>query len=335
VADRPGVERRAITSGGYAITALGHGAFALANSWPVVAVARGVSWVARGGKAPARDSLLAGSVDRSQLGRAVGAERAGDSIGAVLGPLAAAPLIVAVGYRWLFGISVVPGLCAALAVILFVREAPRVRAAGPELTGSMRSLLATASPFRRLLSGVGLYGIGNFSATLLILRATDILHRAGRTFAHAAAIAVLLYAAHNAANALAAYPAGAVADRVGRRSVLVAGVALFAGACVVFAFSPSSVVVLAALFVAVGASTGLVETGQTAYAAELLPDHVRGRGFGLLGLVEGIGDLVSSVVVGVLFSVAEPGWGFVFAAATAGAGAAVLLVPRPRPSSQR
>ena len=328
VADRPGVERRAVTSGGYAVTALGHGAFALANSWPAVAAARAISWIARGGKVPARDSLLAGSVDRSQLGRAVGAERAGDSIGAVLGPLAAAPLIVAVGYRWLFAISVIPGLLAAVAVLAFVREAPRVRAAAAELTGSMRSLVTTPSPFRRLLGGVGLYGIGNFSATLLILRATDILHGTGRSAAHAAAAAVLLYAAHNAANALVAYPAGAIADRVGRRAVLVAGVVLFAGACVAFAFSPSSVLVLAALFVAVGASTGLVETAQTAYAAELLPDHVRGRGFGLLGLVEGVGDLVSSVVVGVLFSVAAPGWGFTFAAAMSGAGAAALLIPR-------
>ena len=54
VADKPGVERKVVTAGGYAITALGHGAFALAQAWPFVAVARAVSWVARGGKAPAR-----------------------------------------------------------------------------------------------------------------------------------------------------------------------------------------------------------------------------------------------------------------------------------------
>src|SRR6266550_2607876 len=44
IADKPGVERRGVTASGYAVTALGHGAFALANAWPVVAVARGVSW---------------------------------------------------------------------------------------------------------------------------------------------------------------------------------------------------------------------------------------------------------------------------------------------------
>jgi MFS family permease len=324
VADKPGVERRGVTAGGYAVTALGHGAFALANAWPVVAVARGVSWFARGAKGPARDALLAGSVDRSQLGRAVGAERAGDSIGAVAGPLMAAPLIVAVGYRWLFGISIIPGLLAAASVLLLVREAPRLRAAGATLGGSMRTLVSTRGPFRRLLVGGGLYGIGNFSATLLILRATDLLHRHGRSSADAAAVAVLLYAGHNAANALASYPAGVVADRIGRRKILVAGILLFAAACVVFAFGSASVVVLALLFVAVGTSTALVDTGQRSYAAELLDDDVRGRGFGLVGLVDSIGDLVSSVVVGVLFSVAAPAWGFVFAAACATAGAVAL-----------
>src|SRR5581483_1188016 len=90
------------------------------------------------------------------------------------------------------------------------------------------------------------------SATLLILRATQILSFEGRSAASAAATAVLLYTAHNAANAFAAYPAGALADRIGRRVVLVMGVALFALACVAFAFSPSSLPILAALFVAIG-----------------------------------------------------------------------------------
>jgi hypothetical protein len=71
-ADRPGVERRSLAAGGYVVTAVGHGAFGLAGGWPAVALARAVSWVARGGKAPARDSLLAGSVRPDQLGRAFG-----------------------------------------------------------------------------------------------------------------------------------------------------------------------------------------------------------------------------------------------------------------------
>ena len=101
IADRPGVERKQVIPGGYAITALGHGTFALAESWPFIAVAHSVSWIARGGKAPVRDSLLSGSVPPEQLGRAFGVERSMDSLGAIAGPLLATVLIVAVGYRWL------------------------------------------------------------------------------------------------------------------------------------------------------------------------------------------------------------------------------------------
>ena len=73
-----------------------------------------------------------------------------------------------------------------------------------------------------------------------------------------------------------------------------------------------------------GASTALVETAQAAYAAELLHDSIRGRGFGVLGLVDGIGDLVSSVVVGILFTVTDPVWNFVYAAVLATSGAIAL-----------
>jgi MFS family permease len=334
VADRPGVERKAVTAGGYAITALGHGAFALAQSWPFVAVARGLSWVARGGKAPARDSLLAGAVPPDQLGRAFGVERSMDSLGAIVGPLLAAPLIVAVGYRWLFAVSALPGILAAFAVLVLVRETPRLIHAAPHISLSIRALATEPGPYRRLLIGVGLYGLGNFSATLLILRATDLLHHGGRSTADAAAIAVLLYAAHNAANSLFAYPAGAAADRFGRRHVLVSGIGLFAVASLGFVSDSRNIAVLAVLFVLVGASTALVETAQGSYTAELLHDSIRGRGYGILGLVEGIGDLVSSVVVGILFTVTDPAWGFVYAAVLATLGAFTLARRRSYPNSK-
>jgi len=95
---------------------------------------------------------------------------------------------------------------------------------------------------------------------------------------------------------------------------------------VLFAVTPASIAVLAALFALVGVSRALVETGQGSYAAELLPDNIRGRGFGLIGLVDGLGDLIANVVVvGVLFTVATPAAGFIFAAVMSSAGAATLV----------
>ena len=325
IVDRPNVNRKTFAAGAYALTAFSYGSFALVNSWPFLAIGRTIAWAARGIRTPARDALLAESVSEPQLGRAFGLERAMDSLGAIVGPLIASVLIGVVGYRALFGISIIPGLMAAAAILLLVHEAPRVSAGIAASRGTMGVLLRGHGSYRDLVLGVGLYGLGNFSATLLILRAVDLLNGAGRSSTRAAAISVLLYAGHNAANAAVSYPAGAIADRVGRRHMLTAGIVLFGLACIGFALGSADVWVLLLLFIAVGGSTGMVETAQGAYASSILSPDVRGRGFGLLGLVDGVGDLVSSIVVGVLWTATAPAWGFIYAALFAAAAAAVLL----------
>jgi len=161
----------------------------------------------------------------------------------------------------------------------------------------------------------------HFSATLLILRATDLLHDAGRSTTDAVVIAVLLYALHNAPTRSPPTRRAHSPTASDARAVLIAGIVLFALACVAFIPASPNIAVLGVLFAAVGASTGMVETAQGSYAAELLEPSVRGRGFGLLGLVEGVGDLTSSVVVGTLWTITNPPWGFVFAALLAAVGA--------------
>jgi MFS family permease len=321
VADRA-AERRKVASAGYVATGLGTGAFALAGPWPVLAVFRAMAWGARGFRSPARDSLIAGAVRPEQRGRAFGLERAMDAAGAVAGPLAAAALIGVVSFRTIFVLSIFPALLAATTVWTLARETPRGTLASVRF--SLRHV--PHGRFRVLLGAVGLYGLAHFAPTLLVLRATDLL-RPGRTLAHAAAVAVILYTVHNFFQAAASYPAGAVADRVGHRRVLAVGFALFGAACVGFGgLAPRSPWVLALLFAGVGTSTALAETAQKAYASELVQADARGRAFGLLGVVDGVGDLISSLVVGALFTVASPAWGFAWGAAFSLAGAAVLLL---------
>ena len=93
LADRPGASRKSIAAGGYLVTGLGYGSFALAGTWPAVALGRSVAWAARGIRSPARDAILADAVPVTHLGRAFGVERAGDSLGAIVGPLLAAATI--------------------------------------------------------------------------------------------------------------------------------------------------------------------------------------------------------------------------------------------------
>jgi dipeptide/tripeptide permease len=63
-------------------------------------------------------------------------------------------------------------------------------------------------------------------------------------------------------------------------------------------------------------------------ASEILPASLRGSGFGILAAVNGVGDLISSVVVGALWSQVGPAAGFLFAGIFAALGAAVIYFVR-------
>lgn len=315
-------KRKPLASVGYLVTAVGVAAIALCTTWLQVLVCRVAAWIGRGSRSAPRDLLMAGSAAPSALGRAFGLERAGDALGAVVGPLIAVALLAAgeePGRIVLW--SVVPGVLAFLAIALIV-----VEKGAPARVGAKRSfaqgLGATGAPFRRYLAAVALFGCGDFSRSLLILYVSQ--HAVGTLFALSAGVlAIALYVLHNAVSAVAALPLGALADRIGRRPVLVAGYALAAATTLAFALLPASPWPMVLLFVASGVTIAAQEVAEKALAVELLSPQVRGVGLGVLAATNGLGDLVSSALVGTLWSLspAGPALGFCAAAGLQAAGA--------------
>jgi MFS family permease len=331
--DRIG-RRKALVVGGYLATGASSGFLALASGWPLILAAKVFGWVGRGGKGPLRDAMLTDSIPAQTRGRAFGFHRAGDTLGAILGPLAAVAGMawglrrgftpLALG-RGLIAATLVPGVLAALAFALLVPE----RAGHPGHRRTFLGALAgTPPPLRRLLAGVGCFGAGDFAHTLLILAATQLLApRLG--LGRAATLGALLYVLHNLVYAVSAYPVGLWADRSGRhRRLLGLGYAL--GALVplllipCFARGGAGLPALAAVFALAGLASGFKDTLEGAAAAHLIPRESRGLGFGLLGGVNGLGDLASSAAVGLLWAV-HPAWGFGYAATLMGLGAGVML----------
>jgi MFS family permease len=305
--------RGTLAAGGYTVTGVATAAIGLAGSLWQVGILRAVAWTARGARGPARDALLASLAPRHAYGRAFGYERAMDHLGAVVGPLAAAGLVAAVGIRNTMYVALVPGLLAALAILVAAREA-----AGLAVPIRRRARLELAALHEagvlRALAPVTLFELGNCATTLLILRATSLLHP-GRALSDAAALAVLLYAGHNLVGSALAYPAGHAVDRRGPRGVFALAVILFGLAYIGFAVSTESWPVLLLLFALAGAGMGLAETAESALVARLLPDQLRGSGFGLLGGVQSLGDFVSSAAVGLVWTVVSPSAAFGVAAA--------------------
>ncbi|MGO9901423.1 MAG: MFS transporter [Solirubrobacteraceae bacterium] len=116
-------QRQRLASGGYLITAAATGAIGLAATVWQAGLLRAVSWTARGARSPVRDATLAALAPREAYGRAYGLERAGDNMGAVLGPLLAAGLVVWLGIRPTLYLAAIPGLFAALAITVAVSQA--------------------------------------------------------------------------------------------------------------------------------------------------------------------------------------------------------------------
>jgi dipeptide/tripeptide permease len=68
-------------------------------------------------------------------------------------------------------------------------------------------------------------------------------------------------------------------------------------------------------FLAAGTGIGFAETAESTLVAKLLPGRLRANGFGVLGITQAAGDLASSAVVGLLWTVLSPAAGFGYAAA--------------------
>jgi MFS family permease len=238
------------------------------------------AWVARGIRVPARNALLADVVPGEAYGRTYGFERAMDNLGAIGGPLLALGLVTVVGVRTAIIISVIPGILAALAIAYAIGHAPRLR------TRERRPLRIVVRPVMRgrlgrLMLAACAFEAGNAAATLLILRATDLLEPS-RGHEGATQLALVLYAAYNLAATLSSLGAGRIGDLRGNIPVLVAGAAFFLLAYLGFAAS-GGVVLLAAAFVLAGVGIGCAETAEHAAVASLSPEHYRGSAFGLLG----------------------------------------------------
>lgn len=127
---------------------------------------------------------------RDSLGRAFGVERAGDNLGAIMGPLLASALVGVLGVRWTMLLALIPGLLAAAAITVAVREAGATlseSAARKRFTLNLRGLRRAG--LARVLAPIACFELGNLATTLLILRATDVLAASGWAAASAASVA--------------------------------------------------------------------------------------------------------------------------------------------------
>lgn len=333
IADKLG-HRKGLVLVGYGLTPVGQALIALAAGWPLVLLGRLVSWFGKGLRGPLRDAIVTQSVTPESRGRAFGFHRAADTIGAVAGPLLGVALLgLARGWHWngadgpfrlVLWISVIPGLLAVLAFLALVKDPQHSPNPALRFFGSLKGL---PGRFKRYLGSVALFGIGDFSHSLLILAATTLL-TPSLGVVKAAQVAGLLYVWRNVVQVAMSYPVGFLADRIGHLAVLIAGYLLGALTAILatlaFWLGIGSIPFLAGLFFIAGLYMAVQETLESTITAEMVQAETLAMSYGALGTVNGTAKFISSSLVGVLWTAFSPMLGFSVAALFMIAGTVTL-----------
>ncbi len=313
-------KRKALLVLGYGLAAFTKPVFPLANSLGWVFAARFIDRVGKGIRGAPRDALVADITPPQMRGAAYGLRQALDSVGAVIGPVLAVALMIwlANDLRSVMWFAVIPAFITVILLLVYVRDPDHApgdaRVRKPFTLADARRL-----PLRYwLVVALGaVFTLARFSETFLVLRARDV----GLALSQVPLVMIVM----NLFFAGLAYPAGAAADRIRPRSLLLIGLVLLIAAYVFLAVAISPLVVFAgaALW---GLHLALTQGLLSKIVADTAPAELVGTGFGIFNLVSGGALLVASVIAGILWSAFGASATFLVGAAFATVAAVGLLM---------
>ncbi|MFD5512440.1 MFS transporter [Streptomyces sp. NPDC127051] len=307
---------------GYGLSALCKPLLLLAHSLGPVGVVLALERTGKGLRTAPRDALISLSTPAELQGRAFGVHRAMDTTGALLGPLAAFFILnVAVGgYDAVFGVSACIAVLGVVVLMLFV---PSGAGPGPDPVETVKpggakpagvnlreaAALLRLPRLRALALCAALLGLTTVSDAFLYLLLQDRTGIREQWFP-------LLPLGTAAVFLLLAVPAGALADRIGRRTVFLAGHALLLAGYGLLLWAPHwpalpyLVLALHGLFYA--ATDGVLPAAVGA----TVPAKLRATGLALVGTGQALARFVCSLAFGAAWTV----WGAGPALAAAAAG---------------
>jgi MFS family permease len=325
LSDRLG-QRKWLAAAGYGLAALTKPVFPLASTLGWLVAARFLDRIGKGIRGAPRDALVADLTPAKLRGASYGLRQSLDTVGAVFGPLAAMLLMLALAdnFTAVFWIAVVPAFVSFAVILFWVSEPDRPADAKPVRSPlSLAELARLGGAYWLVVAVASIFTLARFSEAFLLLRAQAV----GMPLAVVPAVLVVM----NVVYALAAWPAGALSDRLGRYDLLIGGFAMLAVADVVLAFASG----FAALSVGValwGLHMGLTQGLLASLVADHAPAELRGTAFGMFNLMTGIATLLASVIAGALWDRSGPAGTFLAGAAFT--AVALILLPATRKSGR-
>ncbi|MGI5505992.1 MFS transporter [Lentzea sp. CA-135723] len=297
LADRTN-RRKAVAGFGYGLSAVAKlGLLAAGNSLTALGVVITADRAGKGLRTAPRDALITLSTPSGDLGRAFGVHRAMDGIGAFAGPLVAMAVLAASAQSFdaVFVVSFCIAAFGVLVLVLYVRDRPEP----VERKEPLKLALLKDPAVRKIVlaaSLLGLVTIGDGFVYLLLQK------REGLAFGWFPLLAVgtsLVYL-------LLAAPLGALADRVGRLKVMLAGYGALTGVYLLLHGPIGGWPLLVLVVLLYGVFYACTDGVLMALAGPVLPERLRTTGIALIQSGQALAYLGSSVLFGLAWQFTSP-----------------------------
>ncbi|MFJ3779399.1 MFS transporter [Streptomyces sp. NPDC090075] len=290
---------------GYGLSALCKPLLLFAGSIGTLGTVLALERTGKGLRTAPRDAMISLSTPAARQGRAFGVHRAMDTTGAMLGPLAAFLILRAAadGYDAVFGVSACVAVLGVLVLVLFVPGRRRTGAAeesdGKPPVRVREALALLRIPRLRALAGcaalLGLTTVSDAFVYLLLQRRAGIGEEWFPLLPLGTAVVFLLLAV----------PLGSLADRIGRRTVFLAGHAALLTAYALLLWAPAVSALVPLVLALHGTFYAATDGVLPAALASIVPEQLRASGLAIVGTSQALARFCCSLAFGAAWTV----WG--------------------------
>jgi len=286
-------KRKLLITIGYIFALLSRPLLGIASNIESVFLGRAFDRIGNGLDASPRDALVGDLAPPQIKGACYGLRESLSRTGSFLGGLLAIPLLWYThnNYSFVFWIVTIPTALALVVLIFFVKDpvSEKFKKISTKKHITFKDIRNLKLSFWLIILLSAIYMLSNFSGAFLILRAEQTgldIH-----------LIPLVMVVQNFATASIAYPVGYLSDKMGRRSMMGIGILLTVISNLLLASGGSIYIVLTGVLLW-GAEMGIAQSILPVLLADSCPENVRGTGFGMFHLINGICLIVANTLAG-------------------------------------